>query len=88
MKVTIDRSLCDHALSECERCFARFVKNPQGTDRGCITEFIEDSSEVMILTVRYDGVEEVLTIPPEQREAVALDGWSQFVKVKPKFYRE
>lgn len=88
MKVVIDRGLCDHVLSECERCFARFVSNPLGVDRSCITEFEDDGDPTLHLTLRYDGMEEVLVIPPEQRELVASEGWSQFVKVKPKYYRE
>ena len=88
MKVTIDRSLCDHVLPECERCFARFVKNPDSVDRVCITDYVEDDDPALTLTLRYDGLEEVLVLAPHEREAVALDGWSSFVKVKPKFYRE
>lgn len=88
MKVTIDRSLCDHALSECERCFARFVQDPLAVDRTCIIEFVEDADPVLYLKVKYDGMEEELVVPPEKREEVATTGWSQYVKVKPRFYRE
>lgn len=88
MKVTIDRSLCDHVLSECERCFARFMKDPEGVDRPCITDYVEDGDPVLTLTLRYDGLEEVLVLSPEQRAAVAADGWSSYVKVPPRFYRE
>ncbi|MBM2850388.1 MAG: uncharacterized protein HW418_3330 [Anaerolineales bacterium] len=88
MKVTIDRRLCNHVLSECEQCFARFVKNPMGEDRYCITEYVEDSDPILHLTLRYDDYEEVLVLTPEQREQVANEGWSKFVKVPPKFYRE
>ena len=88
MKVTIDRSLCDHLLPECERCFARFMRDPEGVDRQCITEYIEDGDPILTLRLRYDGLEEVLYLTPGQREAVAVQGWSSFVKVTPKFYRE
>ncbi len=88
MQVTIDRNLCDHVLSECERCFARFIRNPEGEDRACIVEYVEEANPLLRLTLRYDGQEEVLIIPPEKRELVADEGWSNFVKVKPKFYRE
>jgi hypothetical protein len=87
MKVTIDRSLCDHVLPECERCFARFVSNPLGEDRYCITELVDDGDEVLNLTLKYDGVQEVMSLSPEQRKLVASEGWSQFVSVQPKFYR-
>ncbi len=88
MKVTIDRSLCDHVLPECERCFARFVQNPEGADKPCITDYVEDGDPVLTLTLRYDGLEEVLVLSPEKRDAVAAEGWSSFVKVPPRFYRE
>jgi hypothetical protein len=88
MKVTIDRRLCDHVLSECEQCFAHFIKNPMGTDRYCIVEYEEDDDPILHLTLRYDGYEEVLHLTPEQREEVANEGWSKYVKVPPKFYRE
>ena len=88
MKVTIDRRLCNHVLSECERCFARFVRNPQSEDRLCITEYVDDGDPTLILTLRYDDQEEALVLSPEERELVASEGWSRFVKVQPKFYRE
>jgi len=88
MKVTIDRNLCDHVLPACEQCFARFVLNPMGEDRPCITEYVDDDDPILRLTLRYDGQEETLVLSPEEREAVAEDGWSRFVKVQPKFYRE
>ncbi len=88
MKVTIDRSLCDHVLPECERCFARFLRNPLGEDRYCITDYVENDDELLTLTLKYDGLVEVLQLSPEQRELAANDGWSRFVKVQPKFYRE
>jgi hypothetical protein len=88
MKVTIDRSLCDHVLPECERCFARFIHDPESVDRTCITEYVEDGDPTLTLTLRYDGLEEVLVLSPQEREAVAADGWSKYVKVPPRFYRE
>jgi hypothetical protein len=88
MKVTIDRNLCDHVLPECERCFARFVSNPESVDKLCITEYLDDGDPTLYLTLRYDGQEENLLLSPEERELVASEGWSQFVRVKPKFYRE
>ncbi len=88
MKVTIDRSLCNHVLPECERCFANFLQDPEGLDRPCITDYVEDGDPALTLTLRYDGLEEVLVLSPEEREVVAADGWSGFVKVPPRLYRE
>jgi hypothetical protein len=87
MRIIINRDLCDHVLPECEQCFARLVRNPLGEDRPCITEFVDDDDPTLLLTLRYEGREQVLTIPPESRELVASTGWSQFVDVAPRFYR-
>jgi len=87
MKVTIDRNLCTHVLPECERCFARFVRNPQGEDRLCITKYVEDDDPILYLTLKYDQEEEEFALTPEERALIATDGWSQFVHVQPKFYR-
>jgi hypothetical protein len=88
MKAMIDRSLCDHVLPECERCFARFVRDPLSVDRPCITGFEDDGDPTLHVGLRYDGQEETLVLSPEECELVASEGWSQFVKVPPKFYRE
>jgi len=40
------------------------------------------------LTLKYDGLVEKLHLSPEQRALAASEGWSQFVTVEPKFYRE
>jgi hypothetical protein len=87
MKVTIDRNLCDHVLPECERCFGRFLDDPEGFNRPCITDYVDDGQLMLTLTLRYDGLEEVLHLSPEEREAVARDGWSSYVTVPPSFYR-
>lgn len=88
MKVTIDRRLCAHALWECERCFAGFIRNPQGEDRPCIVAYVEDDDPFLHLTLRYDGFEEALHITPAEREQAANEGWSKFVTVPPMFYHE
>jgi hypothetical protein len=64
------------------------MNDPEGVDRVCITDYVEDEDEALTLTLRYDGLEEVLVLSPEQRHVVAVDGWSNYVKVPPKFYRE
>lgn len=88
MKVTVDRRLCDHVLPECERCFGNFIRDPEGEDRCCITDYVDDGNPTLALTLKYDGCEEMLMLSPEERYAVAMDGWSRFVKVEPQFYRE
>ncbi|MBI3764354.1 MAG: hypothetical protein HY260_21145 [Chloroflexi bacterium] len=88
MNMTIDRHLCDHVLSECEQCFGRLMRNPLGEERPCIVEFGDDGDPILNLTLRYDQIVEQLSLPPADRERVAVEGWSEFVTVTPKFYRE
>jgi hypothetical protein len=88
MKLTMDRSLCNHVLSKCESCFARLMVNPLGEDRHCITEYVPDDDETIYLTLKYDGNVQQLTLSPADRELVATLGWSRFVDVLPRFYRE
>jgi len=59
-----------------------------GEDRYCITDYEEDRDETLHLTLKYDGLVEKLHLSPEQRALAASEGWSQFVTVEPKFYRE
>ncbi len=87
MKMVMDRSLCDHQLPKCERCFARLLVNPFGEDRHCITEFVDDGDPTLYLKLLYDGNEQDLVLSPEERELVANLGWSEFVDVMPNFYR-
>ena len=88
MRMTIDRSLCDHVLPVCERCFGRLMRFPFGEDRYCITEFVDDGDPDLTLRLLYDATEETLYLTPEARALVADTGWSDFVQVQPRFYRE
>jgi hypothetical protein len=88
MKMVIDRSLCNHALPTCERCFAPVLRFPLGLDRHCITEFEDDGDPLLHLTVHYDDQVAELVLTPEERELAANLGWSEFVAVMPAFYRD
>ena len=87
MRVTIDRRLCTGSLSFCERCFGIFVTTPQGTERACVTEMHDDSSELLTLRIISAEGEDTLTLAPADAQAVALDGWPQYVQFEPDFYR-
>lgn len=87
MQMTIDRDLCDHVLSECEQCLARLMRHPLGEDRPCITNLFDDGDPVLRLALKYDGLEQTFVLAPEDREIVALQGWSQLVEVMPRMYR-
>jgi hypothetical protein len=87
MHITIDRRLCTGSLSFCERCFGILVTTPQGTERACITEMHDDGSELLTLRIISAEGEDTLTLAPPDAQAVALDGWPQYVQFEPDFYR-
>jgi len=87
MKVTIDRNICEASLNACEHCFSIFAQHPQGVDRYCIVENVEDGSDGVTLTIRSDGREQTLELDEAQRQLVATEGWSSLVDFVPKFYR-
>jgi hypothetical protein len=85
MKVWIDRDTCDSNLSACLSCFGQLVRTGV-PDRGCITDFEEDSSEDMTVFMFSDGQErEPIVISKEDRELVAFEGWDKFVSWEPEF---
>ena len=88
MKVTIDRDICNAALNACEHCFSIFAQHPQGVDRYCIVEQIDDGTDVLTLTIRSGGYEQTLALDEAQRQLVATEGWSSLVDFIPRFYRE
>ena len=67
MKVTIDRNICDASLNSCEHCFSFFIQNPEGVDRYCIIEQVEDGSDKMTLTMLTDGLERTLVLDDKER---------------------
>jgi hypothetical protein len=87
MKVTIDRNICNASLNACEHCFSVFAQHPQGVDRYCIVEQVDDGSDVMTLTIRSDGQERTLELDEAKRQLVATEGWSTLVDFIPNFYR-
>ena len=87
MKVTIDRNLCDASLNACEHCFSFFVEHPEGVDRYCIIEQVEDGSDKLTLTLLTDGLERTVVLDEQERELVAMDGWSSLVDFVTRFYR-
>ena len=87
MKVTIDRNICDASLNACEHCFSFFIQNPEGVDRYCIVEQVDDGADKMTLTLLTDGQERTLELDDKDREMVASEGWASLVDFVPKFYR-
>ena len=55
MKVVMDRGLCNASLSFCQRCSAAFIRFPEGHDRMCIREIIDDGQDTLTIELRTDG---------------------------------
>jgi len=75
MKVLIDRDLCDASLPFCQRCSAALIRNPEGTDRLCIREVIDDGQDTLTLKMLTDGHVLELKLTDEQRELASVEGW-------------
>lgn len=87
MKVIIDRDLCDTNLSFCQRCSAAFIRNPEGTDRPCIREIIEDGKDTLTLKMFSDGRTVELELTDEQRDLASVEGWESLVDFDPALFR-
>ncbi len=87
MKVTINRNICGASLNACEHCFSFFAQHPEGVDRYCIVDQVDDHSDLLTLTLMTDNQERTVVLDEKAREAVAMDGWSSIVDFVPQFYR-
>ena len=75
MKVVIDRDLCDASLPFCQRCSAALIRYPQGVDRPCIMDVVEDGKETLTIKMFTDGRELEIELTDEQREVGSIEGW-------------
>ena len=87
MRVVIDRDLCDTSLPFCQRCSAAFIRYPEGVDRMCIREIIDDGSELLTIAMNTDGRELVIELTEEQRELAAVEGWEVLADFDPALFR-
>ena len=86
MKVIIDRDLCDANLSYCQRCSAAFIRYPEGSDRLCIRDIIEDDKETLTLKMFTDGRTLELELTDEQRDLASVEGWESLVDFDPALF--
>lgn len=87
MKVVIDRDLCDTSLSYCQRCSAAFIRYPEGSDRLCIREIIDDGKETLTLEMKTDGREIEIELTDEEREVASVEGWEALADFDPALFR-
>ncbi len=87
MRVIIDRELCDATLSYCQRCSAAFITYPEGVDRHCIRDIIDDGSDLLTIEMRTDGRELVIELTDEERDIAGVEGWEALADFDPALFR-
>jgi hypothetical protein len=88
MRIILDRSYCDAALSFCARCSAAFFRKPLGTDRPCIVDVIDDERDnVLHFELRTDGRTLEFDLTDEIQEGLALEGWEFLADFDPALFR-
>lgn len=87
MKVIIDRGYCDTSLSFCQRCSAALFRYPEGYDRPCILDIIDDGRETLTLVMHTDNRVLELELTDEERELASVEGWEALVHFDPALFR-
>lgn len=87
MRVVIDRDLCDASLPFCQRCSAAFIRYPEGSDRQCIREIIDDGSDLLTIEMRTDGRILQIELTDKEREIAAVEGWEALADFDPALFR-
>lgn len=88
MRVVIDRDLCDASLPFCQRCSAAFIRYPQGEDRMCIKDIVEDGSDLLTIEIHTDNQTFETTLSEEERELASVEGWEAIANIDPALFRE
>ena len=87
MRVVMDRDLCNASLPFCQRCSAAFIRNPEGEDRMCVRDIIEDGKETLTIEMHTDGRELVIELSDEMRELASVEGWEVLADFDPALFR-
>ena len=87
MKVIMDRDLCNASLPFCQRCSAAFIRYPEGEDRMCVRDIIEDGSELLTIELRTDGRILEIELTEEMREIASVEGWDALADFDPALFR-
>lgn len=88
MRIVMDRGYCDAALPFCARCSAAYFRKPQGTDRPCIVDVVDDGNDDLLhFTVLTDGRTLEFDLTEELQEGLAAEGWEFLADFDPGFFR-
>jgi hypothetical protein len=87
MKVVIDRDLCDASLPFCARCSAAFIRYPEGSDRMCIMDVIDDGRDTLTLELHTENRRLEVALTDEERELASVEGWEALADFDPALFR-
>ena len=87
MKIIIDRDLCNTSLQFCQRCSATFFRFPEGSDRLCIMDVIDDGKESLSLEMKTDGRILEIELTDEDLEVASIEGWEALADFDPALFR-
>jgi hypothetical protein len=83
----MDRDLCNASMQFCQRCSAAFIRFPEGHDRLCIREIIEDGNDTLTIELRTDGRVLELALSEEMQELASVEGWEALADFDPALFR-
>ncbi|MCP4359561.1 MAG: hypothetical protein GY796_16245 [Chloroflexi bacterium] len=87
MKIVIDRRLCDTTLTYCQRCSAALIRHPEGYDRMCILDVVNDDSDLLTIEMFTDGRRLEIQLTEEEQELAAVEGWEALADFDPALFR-
>lgn len=87
MRIVIDRDLCDASLPFCQRCSAAFIRYPEGGDRLCVRDIVDDGLELLTIEMHTDGRMLELELTDEARDLASVEGWEALADFDPALFR-
>lgn len=80
MNIVIDHDNCRHGSAFADRCLAATILNPEGHERYCMAQVIEDGQDALTVVLITEGQRYTLVLRDRaEREAVASVGWPAFL---------
>lgn len=81
MKVVINHDSCNCADAPSDRCLAATIMFPEGHERYCTAEVVDDGQDALTVVLLQDGKVHTLVLRDQRdREIVAGEGWPAFVR--------
>ncbi|MCP4418428.1 MAG: hypothetical protein GY805_17555 [Chloroflexi bacterium] len=87
MKIIMDRGLCNTNLEFCQRCSAALIRHPEGYDRPCILEVVDDGKALLTIVMHTDGRTLEIKLSDEDRELASVEGWEVLADFDPTLFR-